>query len=236
MNTSFANTVATHPWVRALAVSVFATLAIVSIARAAVTLNANIDTDGTLTADGLITGTNGATVTGAAVNLNASSNFATNINTGTSTGALTLGGGSGTVEINSSNWDISTSGSMTGIGAITMVGDVVMNHALANFRKSSQATITADAAGLQGGSPVTADLVEVSTSAGAGDSITLPAAIAGQSIIIINHGANSIDVYPASGDAIDEAAVNTARALAPNATLTCHAWNPTNWECAKTTR
>ena len=40
---------------------------------------------------GLITGTLGLTITGAVVSLNASSNFATNINTGTSTGAVNIG-------------------------------------------------------------------------------------------------------------------------------------------------
>ena len=46
---------------------------------------------GAITSNGLITATLGATITGAAVNLNASSNFATNINTGSTTAALSLG-------------------------------------------------------------------------------------------------------------------------------------------------
>lgn len=57
----------------------------------------------------------GLTVSGAAVSLNNNSNFATGINTGTSTGAVTIGGGSGTVEINSSNWDVSTTGAASNI-------------------------------------------------------------------------------------------------------------------------
>ncbi len=77
---------------------------------------------GAITADGLITGTAGATVSGAATSINASSNFATNINTGTSSGAVTIGGGSGTVAINSSDWDISATGDITGAGAITADG------------------------------------------------------------------------------------------------------------------
>ncbi len=52
---------------------------------------------------------------GGAVNINSSVNSATNINTGTSSGALTLGGGSGTVAIDSSDWDISTAGAITGV-------------------------------------------------------------------------------------------------------------------------
>lgn len=71
---------------------------------------------------GRITGTGGATITGAATNINASSNFATNIGTGTTNAAVTIGGGSNTVAINSSDWDITTTGVMTGIGAITADG------------------------------------------------------------------------------------------------------------------
>jgi hypothetical protein len=46
---------------------------------------------GTITSSGLLTGEAGATVSGADINLNASSDFATNINTGTSTGDITIG-------------------------------------------------------------------------------------------------------------------------------------------------
>lgn len=48
---------------------------------------------GAITADGLITGSLGLTITAAAVSLNASSNFGVNIATGTSTGAIGIGGG-----------------------------------------------------------------------------------------------------------------------------------------------
>lgn len=75
---------------------------------------------GAITSDGLATLALGATISGATTSINASSNFATNINTGTSTGALSLGGGSGTVAINSSDWDISATGVTTGIASIAM--------------------------------------------------------------------------------------------------------------------
>jgi hypothetical protein len=73
---------------------------------------------------GLIQGTLGLTITGAAASLNASSNFATNINTGTSNGAVTIGGGSGTVAVNSTSWDISTAGVATGFTGITSTGTI----------------------------------------------------------------------------------------------------------------
>ena len=78
---------------------------------------------GAITADGLVTGTAGATISGATTSINASSNFATNLNTGTSSGALSLGGGSGTVAVNSSTWDISTAGAATGLTTVTVTAD-----------------------------------------------------------------------------------------------------------------
>ncbi|MCH7492202.1 hypothetical protein IID19_01240, partial [Patescibacteria group bacterium] len=69
----------------------------------------------TLSASSLFTGTLGATISGAAISLNNASNSAVNINTGTSTGTLTLGGGSGSVIINSDDWDITALGVITGV-------------------------------------------------------------------------------------------------------------------------
>lgn len=87
------------------------------------TINSGAIADATTGAfSGRITGTGGATISGAATNINASSNFATNIGTGTTNAAITIGGGSNTVAVNSSDWDISTTGVMTGIGAITADG------------------------------------------------------------------------------------------------------------------
>jgi hypothetical protein len=101
---------------------------------------------GAVTMDGLLTGTAGATLSGAAINLNASSNFATNINTGTSNGAVSIGGGSGTVAINSSDWDISATGDVTGLGAVTTDGNTTLGN------DSATDTLTLNA-GIQGASP-----------------------------------------------------------------------------------
>ncbi len=67
-----------------------------------------------ITAGGTITGQAGAGIAGGLVSLNHDAGFNTQINTGTSTGTVTIGGGGGTVAINSSDWDISTSGAITG--------------------------------------------------------------------------------------------------------------------------
>jgi hypothetical protein len=78
---------------------------------------------GTIAANGLITATGGATITGAAVNLNASSNFAVNIGTGSTASAVTIGGGSNTVAVNSTNYSVST----TGVGIGLKLGTPVLN-------------------------------------------------------------------------------------------------------------
>ncbi len=64
------------------------------------------------------------TTSGGNISLNNDSNFTTNINTGTSTGAVTIGGGSNTVAINSTSWDISTLGVASGFTGISSSGDI----------------------------------------------------------------------------------------------------------------
>jgi hypothetical protein len=83
---------------------------------------------GAITADGLITGQLGLTITGAITSLNASSNFATNINTGTSSGAVTIGGGSCTVEIASTAVDIGTTGAVSGITTLGISSTLTLQN------------------------------------------------------------------------------------------------------------
>lgn len=82
----------------------------------------------TITSNGLLTGSAGATVSAGTISFNASSNFATNINTGTSTGAVTIGGGSGTVAVNSTSWDISTTGVASGFTGVTSAGAISLGN------------------------------------------------------------------------------------------------------------
>lgn len=89
--------------------------------------------------------TAGLSITGGAVNLNASSNYATNLNTGTSSGAVTIGGGSGTVAVNSSSWDISTTGAMSGFSSLSLSDDI----SLANGKAVKSSTTTAETVKLQ---------------------------------------------------------------------------------------
>lgn len=83
--------------------------------------------------------------------------------------------------------------------------------------------VTAHAGGGQAlGVPVTTPLFRVTTVGTAADSITLPPAIRGNEITIINDAAaNAMNVFPAVGETINGAAANTALSiLAQNGTGT----------------
>ncbi len=74
---------------------------------------------GAFTSNGLITTTLGITVSGAASTINHDSNFTVGIGTGTTTAAVSIGGGNNTIALNSSDWGITTAGVLTGIGDVT---------------------------------------------------------------------------------------------------------------------
>lgn len=95
-------------------------------------------------------------------------------------------------------------------------------------RYSLEIGIIADVGSAQGGSPLTKEINEISTCATIGDSVTLPAAIGGQKVTIINNGVNAADVFPASGDNLG-AGVNTAVSLAAGANITYASYDATNW-------
>ena len=69
----------------------------------------------------------------------------------------------------------------------------------------------------------------VSTVATIGDSVKLPAAEAGKRVVVFNRGGNSLDIFPASGDAIEGNGVDTAEALANNSSIDLVAIDGTTW-------
>ena len=102
----------------------------------------------------------------------------------------------------------------------------------ASLRRLTQAGITAYATGGQANAvQIAADIAEISVCATAADSVKLPAAIAGLQVTVINHGVAAADVFPASGDVINEAAADAAKSLGVNASFLCTAYNAVNWEC-----
>lgn len=96
---------------------------------------------------------------------------------------------------------------------------------------SSQDNLTAKAGGGQGGGPTINRMVNrVTTVATAADSVTLPASAAGMEVTIINAAAaNSMNVFPATGEAINALGANTAFALAANKTVTAFCTTAGQW-------
>jgi hypothetical protein len=118
-----------------------------------------------LGASSISTGANNLTFTAGnfnttATGINSTAIGATTASTGafttlSSTGATTLGNSSATVAIDSSDWDITATGAMTGIGAISMDGNLTMSGATPTISGSNQA-ITLDSG--------TANLIQLGTS------------------------------------------------------------------------
>lgn len=98
------------------------------------------------------------------------------------------------------------------------------------FRNTLQSGITASTTQTQGQMPLTKDVNEISTVANANDTVTLPSAPAySRTVTIINNGANTLQIFPASGDNLG-AGVDTATTLASGANVRYTNYNATNWE------
>lgn len=80
------------------------------------------------------------------------------------------------------------------------------------LRRSLQTNITANTTQAQGDSALTRDYNNVTTVANVNDSVTLPAALTGRYCMVRNAGANTMKVWPASGDDLG-AGVNTATTI-----------------------
>jgi parallel beta-helix repeat protein len=89
--------------------------------------------------------------------------------------------------------------------------------------------ITASTTQSQGQGPLIRGISVVATVANPNDTVTLPGAIAGVSCTIINNGANTLRIYPASGDNLGTG-VDTLTTLSVGSNVTFTAIDTTNWE------
>lgn len=80
-----------------------------------------------------------------------------------------------------------------------------------------------------GGLALTTEVNEVSTVANVDDTVVLPTAAAGARVVIINNGANTLRIYPASGDDLGQGA-DTFTSLAAGSNIVFVAYDATNWE------
>ena len=100
---------------------------------------------------------------------------------------------------------------------------------LGKTSRKTIANITASTTQTQGQGQLTADINEVRTVANANDTVTLPAAVAGLEVVIINNGANTLRVYPASGDDLG-AGVNNPTTQTTGVNRRYAAFDSTTWE------
>lgn len=123
---------------------------------------------------------------------------------------------------------------VTGASAkIEVNGQKVIDNNNIHFQ-SSETGITASTTQTQAGAQlVTKAVVEVATVANANDTIRLTDApsVAGISrrMIIRNNGANTLQIFPAVGDAINGGAVDASITLAANTSIRLFSTDATNW-------
>lgn len=121
--------------------------------------------------------------------------------------------------------DIDFAHSLRVRGSLTVDGTIT-----AAFIICSVATgITASVTQTQGQQPLTASSNLVETVANANDVVTLPAAVAGLHVEVVNAGANVLQIFPASGDSIHTGAVDVSVTLSVDDGLSLRAFDSTAW-------
>jgi hypothetical protein len=76
---------------------------------------------------------------------------------------------------------------------------------------------------------LTGEYNNINVCATAGDSVKLPTAVLGQSVVVTNNGVAALDVFPFSGDTIDSMAANLALRVPPGVTITFKSISAVAW-------
>jgi len=166
-------------------------------------IEGTLEVDGEAQVDGLLDANLGIISSGAASTINHDSNFTTGIGTGTTTAAVTIGGGSNTVAVNSSAWDIST------VGAVTTIGDIAAAASLAGgwdfFIAASAAEVVGaslDMVAATGGAGAT-------TTAGAGGAFSIAGGTGGATFTgQVGAAGGAVTIVGGAGIARDGAGAN----------------------------
>ncbi len=97
------------------------------------------------------------------------------------------------------------------------------------IQRSTTPSITASTTQTQGQGALTSDINEISVCANVNDTVTLPAGLAGRSCLVINNGAQTLKVFPASGADLG-AGTNTSTTIVSGSRKWFVAFNTTTWE------
>jgi len=119
-------------------------------------------------------------------------------------------------------------------GTLAVTGATTLRNA--SLSLSSVASVAASTTSAQGiiaaNGLVTTLSTQATSSATAGDSLTLPSAVAGLVVVTCNGAAaNAIDVFPFTSDSINKETADTAIALAAGECMICIAFTAVRWGC-----
>ncbi len=117
----------------------------------------------------------------------------------------------------------------TGSGSLVFgTSPSLTTPALSGETFSTAATVTAGT-NAQGQGAITNDNNVITTAASNPSGVTLPTATTGRRIVITNRGANTVNVYPATGATIDALSINTSIALPTGGVMMFNASSTTQW-------
>jgi hypothetical protein len=153
--------------------------------------------------------------------------------------AISLGGsvsGLATTAGNLSQFASTTSSQLAGVisdetgsGALVFgTSPSLTTPALSGATVSTNNAVSAAGTTQGTGTALTNDY-NVITTAAASSGVVLPTATAGRRVVIVNKGANTLTIYPASGGYIDALALNAGIQLAANGTMELMASSTTQW-------
>jgi hypothetical protein len=124
--------------------------------------------------------------------------------------------------------NITSTGTLT---SLTVSGNITAqaNVTLTSYLVQSVATGISAAGSTQGTATALAKDINVVSTVSAGQGVVLPTAVAGMRITVMNTSATAVNVYPASGGAINSGATNAAYSLAAGGRLDFIATTTTQW-------
>ena len=119
---------------------------------------------------------------------------------------------------------------VTGSGSIVLAtSSSLTTPALSGETFSTASAITASTSNTQGSSPLTNDYNVITTATANPGAVTLPTATVGRRVIVVNRGANPVNVYPATGAQVDALGSNAAFSLPVNGWAEFDASTTTQW-------
>jgi len=147
-----------------------------------------------------------------------------------STGVSGLGSGVATFLATPSSANLASAVSdETGSGALVFgTSPSLTTPSLSGETFSTSASVTAGT-NAQGQGALTSDLNIITTASSNPSGVTLPTATTGRRLVVVNKGANPINVYPASGGSIDALSTNLSVQIPANGLMFFNASSTTQW-------